>query len=272
MTNENISRIAELTQLNKVNLPPYLYHYTNEVNVNKIIRDDYIWIKLTHIKDFKDKLEGRIISQYYNSAIDELVRDDTISTGDASTLRGLFHYKKPLFIERHLLDDGKELQRALFCVRYVYVFCLSADGDSNYMKKKYTKGESKNGACIEFSGTRLNSIFRKNDDQSRYDFFKIIYGNDIKTYLTYFLERIIECTGGVDTEDFKKFAPEIINRELTKLEISTKEEKYRQENEIRFVFSKPIDSDYFPKCIINKGEFVIMDKRVLCGKTVFYRY
>lgn len=118
------------------------FHYTNLDNRELILKDDCIDLRLTRADCFADKQEMLHVIPIIEDVCVELLNRGQIDRKFYSTI------KQSTTNVRHILEKFRKF----------YVFCLSANGDSSFLKENYACKGRKNGVIIGMHGVAFEDL------------------------------------------------------------------------------------------------------------------
>ena len=213
-----------------------LYHYTNHETMQKILIKRGPVFRFTRWDEFKDKNEGKHISNIYKTTCDNLLRNKKISREFYELIIGYQANRE------YLLDYNMRKTTA-------YVACFSRNNNSDYMWNNYTKDEDniKSNLGIDLrsgSAEFLQNI--KKEKHVGFEILEIIYSDQEKIELLsdYIRQYYALFKNNCNHDDIKNGLEDILSR----YSLGFKEENYQMEEEIRIIIN--VDSDS-----INNEEF-----------------
>lgn len=79
MNDNQIQAIVERMHKSDIPILQNIYHYTTNEAVPKILTLSNITFRMTHIDNFEDKSEGKLINTFYKEALSKLLSDKIIT-------------------------------------------------------------------------------------------------------------------------------------------------------------------------------------------------
>ncbi len=141
---------------------PSLFHYTNAVNENLIIKDNHYQFLMTRADCFSDREEGKHIKAVFEDACEECIQNGTIDE----------EYNKTL---KSALDDFDAIAEEQ---RRWYVLSFSKQENCKYLIKNYAcrdkKGNAVEGICIGIQALVLENMLEDNDSNTEPDGTELI--------------------------------------------------------------------------------------------------
>lgn len=240
ISKEKIKEYANLT-CDRPELPQTIYHYTDTETADKILTDKGPSFRMSEMKDFADKLEGKTIEAYYDAALDRLERKGVISESDRMELGRIEMSKHYFPIKESESDIGLPMIVLKQDEARVFVACFSRNQMDAYMVDHYIKNESKAGYSIGIDSRYLqpvdNAIGMITD--GIWKTIDVTYGEDAISYFENLLIELLTRSGGVGTDEYTKYVKGIIVNRLYERQYATKLGKFRQENEVRAILILP---------------------------------
>ena len=251
INDEEITKLADAGYIDPCIPPSTIYHYTDASVINSILTADGIVLRMTRVSDFSDLYEGKSIEVYYDMALEELEREGVLSTHQ----RDLFNSVQ-LPEKRWMMFDlppcgGQPRTLAKPSKVTPYIFCFSKQKCDPYMFENYLKN-GKQGYCLEFFGldTAENEITQIFGQGHRFQFYNVLYGDEIINDIKYYICDLLSCISKLDDNILEKCILGLVKGKLQELQYSAKLSKYKRETEVRLVLfmPKPDDSptDYTP--------------------------
>lgn len=222
-----------------IDLPPFLYHYTKEEHIRKILQDDCVTLKMTNINNFIDKQEGKVIEKFYQVALNSLKESHLIESNDWEELSRVKPDKDNHFL---VYENGR---KSLVRKKHdVYVFCFSKSKNDKLMFNNYSKSNSGTGYCIEFYPGPFKSLSTLGNTYQNISFSlaNVLYGDNATFWLQNRILEIIKMTANFENPNTKWRVP-IIQQILKELSYTTKNKEYEYEQEIRLTAYCPVDFD-----------------------------
>lgn len=216
-----------------------IYHYTDIETCKKILKSEGLTFRMTHVKDFTDKFEGRTIEVFYDMALEHLLKCGKISDDLYWELAELEIPNRDFFFF-NTKDYQDKLYTEVVSTDYdVYIACFSENAASSYMEEHYIKNEKHNGCAIGLFAANLesNNITLSFGEGSRFRLKKVLYGEQI-------VNRIIEITEmllNAYNEDIAILKEVKLNLQQALLELryTAKRSRYKNENEVRLILMIP---------------------------------
>lgn len=118
------------------------FHYTNLDNRKLILKDDCIDLRLTRADCFADKQEMLHVIPIIEDVCVELLDRGQIDREFYTTI------KQSTINNQSILKEFRKF----------YVFCLSANGNSSYLKENYACKDGKNGVVIGIQETAFEDL------------------------------------------------------------------------------------------------------------------
>lgn len=140
------------------------FHYTNSDNLAFILKEDCIDLRLSRADCFADKQEMLHIVPIFEDVLEELLQKGDIDIE--------FHR-----MIKSCISDAKLL---IVDFRKFYVFCLSANGNSAYLKENYACRDGKDGVIIGIQGLALEDIqfTSEGNPVDGIDLYDVIYDSE----------------------------------------------------------------------------------------------
>lgn len=197
-----------------------LYHYTNNSTAQKNILKDpaYIDFRLTKVKDFLDKNEGNAILEPYLHACGHLVSDSKISSE--------FHEILISFRPNSLKNREN-----------TWVLCFSKNGNSKFLKERYSAKES---AILSFHSEYFENLeFEKLDVRCR--LIQVCYSfPKMKQVFEKIMKKLYCCyhceiENGMPKKDAKNWVTRCLHSIFDEYSLHYKDATYKKEEEIRLI-------------------------------------
>ena len=205
---------------------PDLYHYRSGSSIESIFESGNITLRLTAADCFEDKLEGKAVEVYYDIALEEMLRDSTITTKQFEELSQVEMPNRMLII--HKTDDG--LNWGKWEEFDAFIICFSTVKDDPYMYEKYVHNKKSGGFCIEFSGIELRFISHLSmDNEAIIKLIPVMYGGRAVDYIKEQVQKVIQDPVLYDNKD------QVLGEVLHQVQFSAKRNRYSKENEIRLI-------------------------------------
>lgn len=208
-------------------IPHSLYHYTCTKTIPNIFMKDCISLLFKSIDGFEDKKEGKLINEYYQDCIKKLYDDNVIDEDECNLLSTIRVKHEAIFF-----DEGCGCYRPA----RPYVACFSKKTNDSYMVDNYGHKDNMSAICLEF-----NTEMLKQAENEKVYFLDVIYENDLRRFLYERLSEMRIENGYITDEIFFMYYRGPISFLLKQLQICSKEEKYKNENEVRLICDKPIN-------------------------------
>lgn len=217
----------------KNEFPPQdiVYHYTKPESFRNIIQSRQL--RLTNVKDFEDKSEGKIIIPLFREICDELLDDGEINKEQHRLLSSIeLDFKYAFFHFTGHINEYENYERVETpCDMHVCCFCKNENSD--YMWKNYCEKDTESGynICVD-----LELISKEIANPS----FKCFVGSVCydKDRMKDILKRYVRHVSGFG-DNMVSFVKNMLNR----LSLFIKSEEYSSEEEIRMVLAVPIDKE-----------------------------
>ena len=234
--NIDINKLVEIDISNvKYNGAYELFHYTGIENIDKILLQDNQVFRMTYIDDFSDKMEGKLITGFYNQAVEKLYQNGVI---DQRIRKFLLPIINRINNREHyfLVSDPRFDCNVMKKFNYNdYVLCFTTDGASDYMTDNYIKNDTHTGCVIRVCGNFVDRLLPMYKNCS---IRKVLYGEEVIEFLYKRIKSILNC--GDNTNEFLvNFADPLIWRLIKTLISSSKDSKFRNEREVRLIKSIP---------------------------------
>lgn len=216
------------------NLPYEFYHFASADIVPEILKADKIYFRMTHIDDFDDALEGRVLEAYYDLVLERLLLDGVINHDIRSKLAEIPIAEQNFFsIEntttgRMVASDSRKYD--------AFVACFSYEPNDKYMFNHYIKSEDKKGYRLAFR--TIDNRYKLLNEQ-RVETYKVLYGIEVVSLL---YEKIRTLLKNQDEICIIGALMPAIKSVLQDLRCRTKLGKYQIEREVRVVYKQPKDS------------------------------
>ena len=215
-----------------------LYHYTSIDNIPKIIRGKKVCLRMTREDCFEDKQEGKLITEFYQIALERLYAAGKIDIAQYAYLKNV---KMPTD-DRALYkdEDGQMIHGKTSGVDY-YVSCFSLNREDPYMYNAYISRPDKKGCCIGFhpkcweTEERLAGWY---NDGCRLEALRVLYGEDAIHCIEDLLIRLLGLEE-LSMQDIETRIASIISDKLKRMRLCIKADKYKKENEARLVLRVP---------------------------------
>lgn len=224
--NYDFSKITDLHELlhysaffsnAEYNSVPELFHYTDNEAKSKIVCDSDISLKLTKVKNFQDKNEGRHILNVYDRVCRDFLKQYTDRKFE-EIMRSVKNDFLP-FLNR---NENK------------YVFCFSKSGNNKYLIDKYAHKNSETGCCIGLQAFAIEE-FADNDWVNLLD---VLYDS---VRLAQSIRNVIIKAYQLKDQDFDdlKIIHKILLNQLLIYSLCYKSSEFEREEETRLVVSLP---------------------------------
>lgn len=236
MNDNQIQAIVERMHKSDIPILQNIYHYTTNEAVPKILTLSNITFRMTHIDNFEDKSEGKLINTFYKEALSKLLSAKIITKTIYEKLSTISIAKLPSLVPADNPDN--KVYRISDSDAYVLCFCTKKDDDNMFMN--YVKNENNKGYCIEFRST---NIVPKKKSTERFIFKKILYGNDVVDDIVSYITDLLNIIEDFNDELFRIWYKGLIEIYLQTLQYFAKAESFRDENEIRLVLILPKAED-----------------------------
>lgn len=218
---------------------PSLFHFTNKWAKEKIVGDEYLSLKLTRVKDFEDRDEGRHISQVYDSVCCEFLqqRKDKEFFDLMRSVKAGFD----LFLENN---------------RDKYVFCFSKSENNRYLIENYAHKNGETGYRIGFQALQIENLA----DNDGIDLVDVIYD---KGKLAQSMKNVILKTYQLRGQDNNcETLRRILLNQLLVYSLCYKSPDFKSEEETRLIVTLP-QPDNLPFRIIQDNLYLELDKGAL---------
>lgn len=213
-----------------------IYHYTNEENVEKILRDSGICFRMTRFEDFEDKLEGKVVDVYLDIALERLLKSNQI---DSDTYLKLVPDNKP--IKTLFTFDLRGLPTMVKNLEFeTYITCFCEKQNDKYMYENYA---NTNGYCIGFSAMNLEDGKTSFGKGFKLELQRIMYGEEIIDYFSKNILTLLSKTKNVPDEE--RILQDVLYILRQRVQYSSKLYKYNNENEVRLILKVPKQSDLY---------------------------
>ena len=207
----------------------YLYHYRSLESLRSVFTEEGIFLRMTRADCFQDKLEGKIIEDYYGEALDDLLKQNIISQDDYRELRQVTFSSEELFV---LPRKGPITFTAMD--KYdVFVVCFSTVKCGPDMFKAY--GNSGPGKyCLELHSSMLDALCHHDyDELSRTKLGRVLYGQEVVSYLKAIISSVMQQNVLRENKSM------ILADKLHELQYLAKDGSFNWENEVRLIAYLP---------------------------------
>lgn len=208
----------------------FMYYYHSDSTVRKVLAEDSIRLRLNHVDQFPDKLEGRAIEVYYDIALDELEREGRISKEQASILAKANMPEKNLIIKRGENEASFGAEKKCDA----YIICFSTKKDDPNMYENYGRN-GKGTFCLGFwSFVFENLRHEEYENNLGIEWIQVVYGRDAVELLK---NKILKYLNNAALSD--KSRRVLVEEVLHEFRFSAKRPRYSFENERRLVVYVP---------------------------------
>lgn len=242
----------------------FLYYYHSDRTVRDILTEDGIQLRLNHVGQFPDKLEGKTIEVYFDIALDELLQEGKINKKQFSILAQANMPDKRFIIRQE--ERGVSFGAEKKCD--AYIICFSTEKDDPCMYENYGN-RGKGRYCLSFESFVFKNLrLGEYENNLGVDWIRVFYGKKVVDLLKNWILKYLE-----DADLSDKSICVLMEDVLHELQYSAKRTRYSFENELRLVVYLPeneeIDSHIFEK-YEDKGKKYLrlyLDKYHLYGIT-----
>lgn len=255
-------------------IPDRIYHYTKMDTAFKILSDDSVCFHMTNIQDFDDIFEGKTIEVYYDLALYNLKTSGFLNDDIYEMLKDVkVPEKKEMYIN---IPNNANTTYVKKYPYNVYITCFSTSKNDEYMIKNYTKSDDKKGYCMEFLSREISKsdlAINSFDNGYRISLNKVLYGNQIITYIEEYIKWLHLSAQKIDDEEaIRQSMIFHLEEELHKLKYISKLSKYQKEEEVRLILYLPSDEtpDYYTPCFFEQTDEKKRFIKVSFPKSVFF--
>ncbi len=252
MNDKQSQAIVKRMHSSDITILQNIYHYTTDDVVTKILEPSSITFRMTHIDNFEDKTEGKLINTFYEDALLKLLSAKIITQAIYDKLATISIPKLPSLVSIDCTDN--KVYKISDSEAYVLCFCKIKDDDN--MFKNYVKNETNKGYCLEF---RSSNLVPKSKLTEKLIFRKVLYGNDVVEDIASFISDLLNIIEEFSDELFRTWYKGLIEIYLQTLQYFAKAESFRDENEIRLVLILPkikniLEYDTYPYVLEETNE------------------
>ena len=191
------------------------------------------YLRMTRADCFKDKLEGRIIREYYETALNELRQEGAIS----SELFGELNQARIPDKDLYITDKQDNIIAASMLLSEVYILCFSTvKCDPNMFKEYGSRGKSK--YCLQFFSTMFDELSHYNAKEMTWaKLARVLYGQKVTSYLKKTICSILQMKMS------QKSTITLVEDKLHELRYLAKLPEFSKENEVRLIVCLPQDKE-----------------------------
>lgn len=192
-----------------------LFHYTGIDSIDKIVRENYLDLRLTRADLFDDKNEGKHIIRVLKNAI----RESHTSPQFQDILCGF-------------VDDNSEICNEK---EKCYVLCFSKNGNSEYLIGNYAYKRTKTGEVIGIQKIAIDDVELCEENIGIHvSVFDVLYSeNRLKQYIVRLIDQAYKLRAQDD--DNQIWLKRIIKGMLWSYSLVYKSEDFQNEEETRMV-------------------------------------